>query len=149
MDRNDEIRQVLKHKGHNVWSIEPDKPVYNALELMAANNCGALLVMSGQTLVGMFSERDYARKVILKGRGSKETLVQEIMTSPVVSVGPAHTVDECMRMMTERRLRHLPVVEDDKVVGLVSIGDLVNWVILAQEASINLLQDYIMGKYPA
>ncbi len=148
MDRTDKIKNVLKRKGHLVWSIEPDKPVYHALELMAEKNCGALLVISEDKLIGVFSERDYARKVILKGKGSKETPVRHIMTSPVVSVSPEHTVDECMKLMTDQRLRHLPVMENDKVAGLVSIGDLVSWIISAQEESIHLLQDYITGKYP-
>ncbi|HEY3132454.1 MAG TPA: CBS domain-containing protein [Acidobacteriota bacterium] len=148
MDRTDKIKEILKRKGRQVWSIAPDRLVYEALELMAEKNCGALLVISEDILVGIFSERDYARKVILKGKGSKETLVRDIMTSSVVSVDPENTVDECMRLMTEGRLRHLPVVENGKVAGLVSIGDLVNWVISAQEESIHQLHDYIVGKYP-
>src|SRR2546425_6937231 len=148
MDPTDKIKEILKRKGRQVWSIAPDQLVYEALELMAEKNCGALLVISEDILVGIFSERDYARKVILKGKGSKETLVRDIMTSSVVSVDPENSVDECMRLMTDRRLRHLPVLENGKVAGLVSIGDLVNWIISAQQESINQLHDYIVGKYP-
>ena len=148
MELRDPIRSVLKHKGGNVWTVPRSASVYDAIAMMAEKQVGALLVMEGAELVGIFSERDYARKVILKGRSSKETPVGEIMTSPVRYVTPEETVDECMRIMTASRVRHLPVVEDEKVVGIISIGDLVNWIISAQADTIHQLHSYITGKYP-
>jgi CBS domain-containing protein len=148
MELRDPIRSVLKHKGGNVWTVRPTASVYDALAMMGEKQVGALLVMEDAKLVGILSERDYARKVILKGRSSKETPVGEIMTSPVRYVTPEETVDECMRIMTASRVRHLPVVEDEKVVGIISIGDLVNWIISAQADTIHQLHSYITGKYP-
>ena len=143
----DTVRDVLKRKGNDVWSITPDTTVYRAIEIMADKHIGALLVIVDEKLVGIVSERDYARKVVLRGRSSKQTRVEEIMTSPVISVEPQHVVDECMRIITDNRIRHLPVTENGKVIGIVSIGDLVNWIISAQHQTIQQLQDYITGNY--
>jgi len=149
MKTTDTIDQVLKNKKLNkVLSVDPDQTVYEALKLMAENDVGALLVSNKKRLVGIFSERDYARKCALLGHHSKETKVAEIMTTPVTTVSPQQTVDECMALMTEQHIRHLPVMQQDKVVGMVSIGDMVKWVITGQEQVIKDLQSYIAGSYP-
>jgi CBS domain-containing protein len=146
---SDTVRAILQHKGRHVWSVSPDDSVFEAVRLMAEKGIGALVVLADERLAGIVSERDYARKVILQGRSSGDTRVQEIMTSPVFSVGPDHTVDDCMRIVTAKRIRHLPVVLDDRVIGIVSIGDLVRSVISRQGETIQYLQEYIVGKYPA
>jgi CBS domain-containing protein len=149
MNRTDTIGSVLKVKGRVVFSIPPSTCVYDALALMSDKEIGALTVMDGDRLAGMMSERDYARKVILEGRSSKDTAVADIMTPEVITVTVHDTIDECMRIMTENRVRHLPVVEGERVVGMVSLGDLVKWVISAQEEEIQHLHAYISGGYPA
>src|ERR1700736_1305066 len=149
MNLVDTVRSVLKQKGQSIWAVPPDAWVYDAVEVMADKHVGALLVMSEGKLLGIISERDYARKVILQGRSSKQTRVKEIMTSPVIFVLPEHTVEDCMRIMTSNRIRHLPVVENEKVSGVVSIGDLVKRIISAHEETIHHLQHYITGSYPA
>jgi CBS domain-containing protein len=150
MKVTDTIATVLKNKAINtILSISPDQTVYEALEIMARHDVGALLVLSDSRLVGILSERDYARKGILIGHASKETRVQEIMTSPVTFVAPQQTVDECMTIMTQHHFRHLPVVQNDAVIGLVSIGDLVKWTISGQAHAIEALEGYITGAYPA
>jgi CBS domain-containing protein len=137
------VRQLLDGKGRAIYSIGPEDPVLEAIRLMADRHVGALVVMKGEELVGIVSERDYARKVILLGRASDETPVWEIMSSPVITVAPNQTLDDCMRLVTAKRIRHLPVVEGGKVVGMISIGDLVKAVIEDQQHTIEQLESYI------
>jgi CBS domain-containing protein len=139
------IRQILEEKGYEVLAIDPGASVYSAIEIMAENGVGALMVMEGARPVGLISERDYARKVILKGRSSRDTEVREVMATHVYCVGPAQTVEECMALMTEKRVRHLPVLGEDRVVGIVSIGDLVKSIIADQQFIIEQLEHYICG----
>lgn len=142
---NDSVASLLKQKPAVIWSIAAEQSVFEAIHEMSDKSVGALLVMSEGSLVGIVSERDYARKVILLGRSSKNTRVAEIMTGEVLSVSPAQTLDECMALMTKHHIRHLPVIKDGKVLGMVSIGDVVKWIISAQEATIRHLEQYISG----
>jgi CBS domain-containing protein len=140
-----QVKHLLADKGGQIYTVGPDEPVLTAIGTMADRYVGALLVMRGDELVGIVSERDYARKIILKGRSSGDTPVRDIMTAPVITVNPTDTVDTCMRLCTDSRVRHLPVVEGGRVVGVVSIGDLVKAVISEQGAQIEQLQRYIAG----
>jgi CBS domain-containing protein len=137
------VKDILRAKGSVVWSVKPDESVFEALKLMAEKDVGGLVVMNGDHLAGIITERDYARKVIIEGRSSKETPVTDVMTKKVLCVTPERTVDECLALMTEKRLRHLPVLEDKNVIGIVSIGDLVKAIIEEQRLLIDQLQQYI------
>ena len=139
------VRDILQQKGNQIWSVSPDATVFDALESMAEKNVGALLVLDGEKIAGVFSERDYARKVILKGKASKKTSVEEIMSSEVTTVGPGQSVEECMALMTDKRIRHLPVLEGEKLVGMISIGDVVKAIISDREFIIKQLENYITG----
>ena len=139
------ISSILHQKSPALWSVAPEATVFDAIKLMAGKNIGALLVMSGGKLIGVFTERDYARKVALEGKTSKKTQVLEIMPKEIISVAPDDSVEDCMKLMTEHRVRHLPVLEGEKVVGIISIGDLVNWIISAQNAAIEQMEQYIAG----
>ena len=143
------VRSILKTKGNNVWSLSPDDTVFDAIALMAEKSVGALVVLSREKIEGIISERDYARKVILKGHSSKEMRVDEIMTRSVITVTCEHTVAECMRIMTDHRVRHLPVLDGEKLAGVISIGDIVRAIISAQADTIRHLSSYIKGDYPA
>jgi CBS domain-containing protein len=145
MNPNAAISDILAYKGSSAWFVSPDATVLEAIQMMADKNVGALLVTENDRLVGIISERDYTRKVVLKGKASRTTAVKEILSSHVVHVTPAHTVQECLRLMTDHHFRHLPVLEDDRIAGIVSIGDLVNWIISAQTSTISQLQTYITG----
>ena len=139
------VRQLLASKGHSTLSVSPESTVYDALSVMANHKIGALLVLSNDHLVGIFSERDYAREVVLKGRASRTTAVSEIMSKQVITVTPENTVEDCMNLMSGKRIRHLPVVENNKVIGILSIGDLVKETITYQQFLIQQLETYIQG----
>ncbi len=139
------VRQIMESKGGPVWSVSPGTTVYDAITLMAEKNIGALTVVEGEQLTGIISERDYARKVILKGKSSKETRVKEIMSTAVVTVRPEHSIEECMALMTLKHIRHLPVLHEGKLVGMISIGDVVKAIISEQEHTIKQLENYITG----
>ena len=147
MDVSGHIGAILNQKSGTVFSIGPDATVFKAIEMMADKNVGALLVMKGEKLVGIISERDYTRKVFVRGKSSKETRVDEIMSSNVSATKTGESVAECLRLMTEKHIRHLPVVEGGKVIGIISIGDLVKHVISCQSATIAHLESYISGGY--
>ena len=142
------VEVLLQTKGRHVWSVPPDSTVYEAIALMAGKNVGALLVMEGDRLAGIVSERDYTRKVALLGKNSRTTPVRDILTAAVHLVTPQTTLQECMALMSDKRVRHLPVTEHGRVVGIVSIGDLVNWIIRTQKVAIDQLEAYIAGGYP-
>ena len=139
------IGEILNFKGKQVWTVPPDTTVYNALVLMAEKNIGALCVTEGERLIGIVSERDYTRKIVLRGKSSRTSLVREIISGHIISVSPESTVEECLHLMTDNRVRHLPVMENGKLAGLVSIGDLVNYIITTQRSTIEQLQTYISG----
>ena len=140
------VRHILQVKGYDVWSTTPRTTVYDALRMMADKNVGALLVMDGEKVMGIFSERDYARKVVLQGRSSKETLVSEIMTSKLVTIHPDQTIEEAMELMTNKRVRHLPVMEDDHLLGMISIGDVLREIIYVQLNTIRQMEEKILGR---
>ncbi len=142
------IASILKIKGEEIWSVGPDATVYDSIALMAQKGIGAVLVIDERKLVGIISERDYARKIVLEGRSSRVTPVREIMTPDPVTARPENTVEECMTIMTQYRIRHLPVLDGENLVGIVSIGDLVKATIADQAHTIDQLQTYIVGKYP-
>jgi CBS domain-containing protein len=140
------VKDILREKGTQVYSISPDAKVYDALQLMADKNVGALMVMEGDMVAGLISERDYARKIVLKGKFSKDVSVREIMTTEMVCVGPDEDVEVCMELMTDKRVRHLPVFKNDQLIGIISIGDIVKAIIEHKEEMIEQLEDYIKGK---
>ena len=140
------LQEILRAKGHDVWTISPDAAVYEALSLMAEKNVGALVVVEGPRVVGIISERDYARNVILQGKSSRETPVKDIMTSRVYYARPKQTALECMALMTDKHVRHLPVLEDDRLVGVISIGDAVKTIIEEQAFVIQRYEEYITGR---
>ena len=149
IDLNEAVKSILAQKSQTLWSISPETSVYEAMAIMSERHIGALVVLSAERLVGIITERDYARKVILKARQSRETEVREIMTTPVLFVTPEQTIGQCMYVMSSRQIRYLPVLEADRVIGIVSIGDLVNRIISAQGDTIRHLHNYITGSYPA
>ena len=149
MELRETLASVLAGKRREVWSIPPQATVFNAIALMAEKSVGALLVMSGDQLEGIISERDYARKVVLLDKSSRTTQVKEIMSKAVFTVTPDHTISDCMQIMTQQRIRHLPVMEAGRVAGIVTIGDLVKWLANKQAETIEHLQAYISGSYPA
>jgi CBS domain-containing protein len=140
------VGQMLHAKGYDSWTLDPDSTVYDALELMAQKNVGALLVVREKRLIGIFSERDYARKVILKGKHSKDTLIRDVMTERPKCVDPTRTIEECMALMTDSHIRHLPVLDGEALLGVISIGDVVKAIIMEQQGTISDLENYITGK---
>ncbi len=149
MDVSGTIEKILRRKTGQIWSVSPEATVYDAIALMAEKNVGALLVMENEKLVGIVSERDYSRKVMLRGKTSRTSTVGEIMTTELTTANPRETVEECLRFMTEKRIRHLPVIADGELRGVISIGDLVKEVISSQSATLDQMRDYIAGGYPS
>ncbi|MCX6876612.1 MAG: CBS domain-containing protein [Verrucomicrobia bacterium] len=149
MEISGTIRQILATKGSEVSTTTPETLVFDALTQMGEKNIGALVVMEGDTVAGIFSERDYSRKVILQGKSSRSTRVGEILSRPAISIAPDDSIEECMKRMTLNRIRHLPVVDGERLLGLVSMGDVVNWIMQAQRHAIQQLTEYISGQYPA
>jgi CBS domain-containing protein len=143
------VSQILATKGNEVSTIVPEAMVFDALTLMGEKNIGALVVIEGDKVAGVFSERDYSRKVILQGKSSRTTRVAEILSRPAITVTPDDSIEECMERMTRSRIRHLPVLDGERLVGLVSIGDVVNWIMHAQRHEIKQLTGYLSGQYPA
>lgn len=141
------VDNILKVKGGDIWSVAPNASVFEALEMMAKKNVSGLLVLDKDILVGIFTERDYARKLILKGRFSKETKISDLMTKNVLYVKPRNTIEDCMKLMTTKRIRHLPVLDDEQLIGIITIGDLVKQIISEQKTTINQLENYISGGY--
>ena len=141
------IEHLLKNKENQIWSVEPKISIFEALKIMSDKEIGALLVIEDEKLVGIFSERDYARKVILKGKSSKNTQVGELMTKKVLYIDPEKTINDCMAIMTDKHIRHLPVIENDKVIGMVTIGDVISQIISEQEFTIKHLENYITGTH--
>ena len=148
MNIDSTVGNILQHKGGQIWSVMPSTTVFDAIKTLAERNVGAVLVMDGDALVGIFTERDYTRKIILQGRSSMTTRVGEVVSSPVQTVTPEDTVESCMKLMTERRIRHLPVLNGGKVAGVISIGDLVNWIISTQKAALEQMHRYLAGGVP-
>lgn len=148
MEIHGTVRDILQNKGGEVWTTTPESTVYDAIGLMGEKNIGALVALENGEVVGVLSERDYSRKVVLQGRTSRDTLVGDILSRPAITVDCGDSIETCMQLMTSRRIRHLPVVEDGALVGLVSMGDLVNWVMQSQRHTIQQLQGYISGEYP-
>jgi CBS domain-containing protein len=149
MEISGTISQILASKGAEVTTTTPEAVVFDALTVMGEKNIGALVVIEGDQVVGVFSERDYSRKVILQGKTSRSTCVREVLSQPVITITPADSIEECMQRMTVNRIRHLPVLDGGKLVGVVSIGDVVNWIMHAQRHAIKQLTGYISGQYPA
>lgn len=142
------VRDIIQSKGNQVWTTSPESTVYEAIGLMGEKNIGALVAIEGEQVVGVLSERDYSRKVVLQGRTSRDTLVGDILSQPVVTIRRIDTIEKCMEVMTEHRIRHLPVIDDGDLVGLISMGDLVRWAMESQKSTILQLQGYISGDYP-
>ena len=139
------VKQILERKGYDIWSVSPQTTVYEALQQMSEKNVGALLVLENDVLVGVFSERDYARKLILKGKASKDTLVHELMTSDVFYIEPHREIEDCLALMTDKHIRHLPVLENDRLIGIVTIGDIGKQIISDQQFLIEQLEKYVSG----